>query len=81
MSSIAELQQSVAASKAQYAALKLNESSPASAIAAVLPELTDADLQAEEVVEDVSGDLKDPTTPVDMRESLLAAQQTARMKK
>lgn len=81
VSSIAELQQSVAASKAQYAALKLNDSSSASAIAAVLPELTDADLQAEEVVEDVSGDLKDPTTPVDMRESLLAAQQTARMKK
>ncbi len=81
VSSIAELQQSVAASKAQYAALKLNDSSPASAIAAVLPELTDADLQAEEVVEDVSGDLKDPTTPVDMRESLLAAEQTARMKK
>lgn len=81
VSSIAELQQSVAASKAQYAALKLNDSSPASAIAAALPELTDADLQAEEVVEDVSGDLKDPTTPVDMRESLLAAEQTARMKK
>ena len=81
VSSIAELQKSVAASKAQYAALKLNDSSPASAIAAALPELTDADLQAEEVVEDVSGDLKDPTTPVDMRESLLAAEQTARMKK
>ncbi len=81
VSSIAELQQSVAASKAQYAALKLSDSSPASAIAAALPELTDADLQAEEVVEDVSGDLKDPTTPVDMRESLLAAEQTARMKK
>ncbi len=80
-STISELQQSVSTWKGQYAALMSSDPAAKPASAAALPELTDEALQAEESAEDVSGGLKDPTAPINMRKPLQAAQQTARAKK
>lgn len=73
--SIAELQQTIASWRAKFAELKSREPSEGSATSPALPELTGGELQSLESAEDVSGDLTDATVSVDMRESLLKAQQ------
>ena len=78
--SIAELQQTIASWRAKYAALKSRDPSAESATSPALRELTGEELQSLESAEDVSGDLTDATVSVDMRESLLKAQQTGENK-
>lgn len=73
--SIAELQQTIASWRAKYAALKTQVPSTASTTSPVPPGLTGDELQSLDCAEDVSGDLIDATVSVDMRKSLLTAQQ------
>jgi chromosome segregation ATPase len=73
--SIAELQQTIASWRAKYAALKTQVPSTASITSRVPPGLTGDELQSLDCAEDVSGDLIDATVSVDMRKSLLTAQQ------
>jgi len=73
--SIAELQQTIASWRGKYAALKTQVPSTASSTSRVPPGLTGDELQSLDCAEDVSGDLIDATVSVDMRKSLLTAQQ------
>jgi chromosome segregation ATPase len=74
VSSIAELQQTVALWKSKYAALKSTDTAADSTIVAALSEASEAELHSLECIEDISGDLMDTTNSVDMRETLMRSQ-------
>ena len=80
VSTLAELQQSVANLKEKSASpISPDPSSDATTVSA-LPQLAEEELQAPESAEEVSGELADETDAVDMRPSLSEAQRTAKTK-
>ncbi len=81
VTTISELQQSVAAWKGQYVALKSRDPAAEPASAPALPEPTEEEQQAPENAGNVSEDRTDATSPHNMRESLLEAQQMVETKK
>ena len=75
VSSIAELQETVAVWKAKYSELKMKKPAVGSASLPASSAPSEASLHSLEDIEDLSGDLTEATISVDMRETLLKSQQ------